>query len=128
MRTKTDKEKRRPPDKASTQLRTLWRAELKEATGAEACRIVLESAELLRRSRHNDYEKEALPGARRLSRLGPAILQYLHVLRGHKPAARSHHFIECRQESIDLFLGGDDLNNHRQVLRELQNLGRVNMI
>src|SRR5882724_12649990 len=51
-------------------------------------------------------------------RLVLAVLQDLHALNGHE-AAR-HHAVEHRQEGVDLVLGIDDLDHHRQLLRQPQ--------
>src|ERR1700691_5069526 len=77
------------------------RGELKAVPGAEACRIVSESAELLSRVRHNDFERGPA-SVQWLFRPGSAVLQHLHVLHGYEAAARAHHLVEHRQESVDL--------------------------
>src|ERR1700680_2149416 len=53
-----------------------------------------------------------------------SILKNFRPLHGDE-AAR-HHAIEYRQEGVDLFLRVDDLNHDRQILREAQDLRRMN--
>jgi hypothetical protein len=47
-----------------------------------------------------------------------SILKNLGSLYGDETAR--HHAVKDRQESVDLFLGIDDLNHDRQVLRQTQ--------
>src|SRR5262245_61308712 len=54
---------------------------------------------------------------------GGTVLQHLHLLDRHKPAR--HHFVKHRQEGVDPVLTVDDLDHHRQVLRQTQELGSV---
>src|SRR5947209_19358194 len=54
-----------------------------------------------------------------------AILKNLDLLDSYQ-AAR-HHRVKDRQEAIDFFPPVDDFDDHRQILRQAENLGRMNM-
>ena len=53
-----------------------------------------------------------------------AVSQNLDLFQGHH--AFRHHAIERRQECVDLVLTVDNFYHQRQVLRQTQNLGRMN--
>ena len=52
-----------------------------------------------------------------------AVLQHLDLFQGHESAG--HHRIENRQEVFDFRFGVDDFDDQRQILRQPQDLGRM---
>jgi hypothetical protein len=58
-----------------------------------------------------------------MSMAAPAVAAHLHPLDGGEAAI--HHLVEQRQEGIDPLRGIDDLDHHRQIARQAQDLGGV---
>jgi hypothetical protein len=81
--------------------------------------------EIVVRGRYFPFVSASDRHAAEHSRLGAPVLQDLNLFDGDQTAR--HHFVKQRQKGINLVLAIHDLHDHRKVLRQAQNLGRVNV-